>query len=191
MMKALNLSILVIFLIATPCYGQIYSDIISTSNENTHDSVIFQHCLDSIKKYVNLDSRKIKPYIAVCEEMLSGQAELSDRHRFSYVIERIYIEYDKDNLLGVLEIIEDNRKMLDWEGVLPQQKSEFTFTEGFSLLLLGEVEDAQKTFYELLDGAKAEQDTTLMLQSLFSLGKLFRMQNDFVNAEKYSLKYLK
>jgi len=123
--------------------------------------------------------------------MLEGESVVSNRLRFAYVLERIYNEYNYDNIFGILKIIENNRKMLDWDGVLPEQKHQFIYLEGYNLMSMGEVDDAQKMFYELLDIANVKNDTSLMLQSLKSLGELFTNQNDFVNAEKYSLRYLK
>lgn len=191
MKKASLLSFLFILLLVKHSNGQNYSSIIFTASENTADSVIFQNCLDSIIKYVYLDSRKIEPYTKICDQMLNQPTELSNRHRFEYVIQRIYNEFNYKNILGVLEIIETNRKMLDEEGVLPEQKNQFKYLNGYTLLLIGEVGTAQEVFFELLDHAKEKRDSSLMMQSMSSLGKLFGMQNDFVSGEKYTLEFLK
>ena len=187
---AIKISLFFVMLCASPCFGQNYSDLISTASEETPDSVIFDHCLDSISKYVYLDSRKIKPYTSACEEMLTDSTELSNRHRLEYVIQRIYIEYNYDNTFGALEIIETNRKMLELEGIRPVLKNRFKYLQGYTLLLIGETESAQDCFYELLDFAKTNRDTSLMAQSVGSLGKLFGMQKDYENAEKYALEFL-
>jgi len=173
------------------CSAQSYKNIISTSSENTPDSTIFQNCLDSIQKYVYLDSRKIKPYIALCEEMLANGKELSNRHRLDYVIQIIYDEFNYNNYLGIVKIIEDNRKMLDMEGVLYSQKTLFNYLDGYTSLVLGEIESAQSTFQGMLDVAKTENDTIVMLQAHNSLGKLLTEQGDFDNAEKHLLEFYK
>ncbi len=172
-----------------PSYGQTYDNIISTISENTPDSTVFQHCIDSIAKYVYLDSRKMKPYMDAAEEMLSNESELPNRQRLEYVIQLIYDEYNYNNSLGVFKIIESNREMLKLEGIPQKQKNQFKFLEAYSLLTLGQIDDAQEVFYELLNIATVNKDTSLMIQSLSSLGKLFGEQGDIENAEKYSFQF--
>lgn len=74
-----------------------------------------------------MDSRKIKPYMKVCNEMLKHNSELSNRHRFAYIFECIFNEFNHNNSLGILQMIEDNRKMLDWEGVIPKQRNQIKY----------------------------------------------------------------
>lgn len=185
------LAFICFLLLVNTSYSQNYSNIISGTNENTADSVIFQHCIDSIEKYVYLDSRKIEPYFDVCKQMLEHGAELSNRHRFDYIMQTIYNEYNYNNTLGVLQIIESNREMLSWDDVLPVQKNGFKYLTGYTLLSMGEVESAQEIFYELLEIGTQKKDTSLLVQSLGALGKLFIAQNEFDDAEKYTLEFIK
>ncbi len=185
MMKKINLILILICFIGSFCFGQSYTSLITTSNENTADSVIFQHCLDSISKYVYLDSRKIKPYKAICEQMLANNSALTNRHRLGFVIECIYDQYNSGNSMGAFKIIETNKKLLDQDDVLTAQKTQLKYLEGFTLLELGESEDAQRRFYDLLAFAQANKDTTTIVQVSYSLGLLFTYQNEFENAEKY------
>ena len=189
MKKILTIKILIILLFTLRGYGQNYKKIIPSLPETTHDSIIFQHCIDSITKYVYLDSRKIKPYMEAAEEILKNESALTSRHKLDFDIQRIYNEYNYNNNLGVLKIIESNREMVKADGILKSQKKQFKYLEGYTLLTLGEIDNAQEIFYELLDIATANKDTSLMMQSLSSLGKVFSEQGDFANAEKYSLDY--
>lgn len=172
-----------------PSYGQTYSHIISNVTENTEDSIVFQHCIDSIAKYVYLDSRKIKPYMDLAEDLISNESKLSNRQLLDFEFQRIYNEYNYNNTLGVYKIIERNRDKLNLNGITQKQKNHFNYLDAYTLLTLGEVDSAQEKFYELLDFASQNKDTSLMLQNLSSLGRLLGLQGDTENAEQFFFKF--
>lgn len=189
MRKTLTILFLLILLYSSPCNCQNYNNIISTISESTHDTTIFQHCIDSISKYVYIDSRKIKPYMDAAEEILSKESDLPSRLKLDLIIQRIYNQYNYDDNLGIFQIIENNREMLELEGIPTKQKNHFKYLEGYTLMTLGEIDNAQEIFYELLDIAIENKDTSLMMQSISSLGKLYGQQDDYTNAEKYLLEF--
>lgn len=190
MRKLISLSLLFTLLSISYCYGNSYFSTFPHLPENTPDSIIFQHCVDSIRKYVYVDSRKIKPYQSICQEILANKGDhLSKNLQLKFVIQQIYDQYNHNNMLGAVELIKNNQNIAESSGISKSQKNQFNYLNGYTLLVLGETEDAQTIFYELLDFAQQESDTSSMMQSLSALGKLFADQNDFNKAEKYYLNF--
>lgn len=191
MKKKIGFCIIITIFSIVQCLAQSNNNIIFPNTENTPDSIIFQNCIDSIDKYVYLDSRKIKPYVLLCEEMIRDQKELPNSHRLEFVIQCIYNEYNYNDYFGAFKLIETNRKLLDLEGILPSQKNQYKYLDGHTAMVLGEIGNAQRIFYELLEMAQENNNVPVILQSMSSLGKVFSEQNDFDNAEKYFLEYEK
>ncbi len=190
MKKYLLFNILFIMLLAISGNCQNYIDIIKSADKNTPDSIILQNCIDSISKYVYLDSRRITPFMEASEKLINEGSDIPNRLRLDYVIQQIYNEYNYNNNLGIFELIESNKAMLSLDGLSIKQINNFKYLEAYTLLSLGEVDDAQEIFYELYEISKETRDTSLMLQTLSSLGSLFEQQGEFVNAEKYYFDFI-
>lgn len=155
--------------------------------ENIPDSTLFNNYLDSIEKYVYQDSRKMIKYKLLCEEMISSGKELSNANRFEFVIQSIYYQYTQDNTLEAFRIIETNKKMLDLDGISHSQKQGFKYLDGYTSMILGNIDIAQATFYQLMAKALEKKDTSSLFQALNSLGETYERQQDYDNAEKYYL----
>ena len=183
-------SLILLFLCLTNTYGQ-GINIISTSTEETPDSTIFNNCIDSIKKYVYLDSRKIKPFSLLCKELINSSAEITERQKLNYVIQSIYNEFNYADYLGIAKLIVENRYLLDKDGVARSQKVQFNYLDGYTSMMLGDLENAQLRFYDMHQTAKVENDTSLLIQALGSLGALFTKSKDYSSAENYFLEYKK
>ena len=189
-MKSLIVSlVLIISFGLSPAFGQ-GTDIITTATEETPDSTLFNNCLDSIEKYVYLDSRKIKPYVSLADELLRKSEIISSRQHLDYVMLMIYNEFNYAHHLGIAKMILDNSYLLSAPGITKSQRRQFKYLDGFTSMMLGDLEKAQVTFYDMLETAKIENDTSSLLQALASLGTTFTKANDYVNAENYYKEYL-
>lgn len=187
MKKYLFTTILFVFFISNLVCGKSLTKIDSKEG-NSPDSLVFQTYLDSIEKYVYMDSRKILEYVTLCEEMITEDKSLSNTNRLNFVIQNIYYQYTLDSLLEISRLIETNRKMLELSGIPNSIKKNFQYLDGFTSKVLGDQESAQKIFYQLLEDAIENNDTSTIYRSLHFLGTIYLDQKDYEKAEEYLLR---
>lgn len=155
--------------------------------ETAPDSIVFKNYNDSIAKYVYRDSRRIDEYLSLCEDMITHDKELSNANRLDFVLNKIYYQYTLDNTLKVVELIETNKGMLELKGISYKQKKNFKYLDGYTSMVLGNLEAAQTTYYELLNESLDQKDSSITFQALYALGEIYLTQKEYNTAEKYFL----
>lgn len=153
--------------------------------ENTVDLDRFQAYVDSIDKYLYLNTDTVDMYFASCKHILQQNIPVADSSLFDYAIQEIYYAHAKDNALAAFQIIKANEHWLELEEIPQRLKNTFTYMKGFTLMALGDLASAQKIYYKIIDQGERQRDTSLLLQGLYSLGQLLSDEGDFDDAIDY------
>ncbi len=140
--------------------------------------------LDSTDKYLYRDIDLANLALAECQKIIDQNVYLSDSLKFEYVLQKIYFEFSLADPLGAYQIILDNDKIASGEGITELQKSSYNYLKGFTYMSIGDLEAAQKLYYQQLETGKANNDSTTILKSAYSLGQLFNDEQEYEEAIK-------
>ncbi len=149
---------------------------------NTIDLDRFQAYVDSIEKYLYLDTDSVDMYFENCKYILQQNIPLPDSSLFDYVIQEIYYAHAKDEALAAFQIIEANQQLVESEEIPQKLKNNFIYMKGFTSMALGDLTLARKIFYEIIDRGEQQRDTAQMVSGLFSLGQLLSDEKEFKEA---------
>lgn len=150
--------------------------------ENVNEQDKFKMYLDTIQKYLYLDTDTVDQYFQACQDIIEQKVPLSDSSLFAYVIQEIYYAHVKENALAAYRIITSHEHLLEAE-IIPQRlKNNFIYIRGFTYMILGDLDFAQKSFYELIDNGEKQRDTSQIIKGLFSLGQLLNDEGDLDGA---------
>ncbi|MBX2871516.1 MAG: hypothetical protein KTR30_05435 [Saprospiraceae bacterium] len=149
---------------------------------STSDQREFQMYVDSIEKYLYLNTNVVDQYFNSCKDILEKDIPIPDSSLFDYVIQEIYYAHVKDNALAAFQIMEVHEHMLEVEEVPQKLKNSFIYMKGFTSMTLGDLAFARAAFYELIDRGEQQRDSSQLVLGLFSLGQLLSDQKDFVGA---------
>ncbi len=153
--------------------------------ENTINLDRFQEYVDSIERYLYLDTDSVDMYFDNCEYILQQNIPLPDSSLFDYAIQEIYYAHAKDEALVAFQIIKANEHFLEIEEIPQRLKNTFTYMKGFTLMALGDLASAQKIYYKIIDRGEQQRDTSILVQGLYSLGQLLSDEEDFDDAINY------
>ena len=153
--------------------------------ENPIDLDRFQAYVDSIEKYLYLDTDSLDMYFANCQYILQQNIPLPDSSLFDYAIQEIYYAHAKDDALAAFQIIKANEHWLEVEEIPQKLKNTFTYMKGFTFMALGDLASAQKIYYKIIDQGERQRDTSILVQGLYSLGQLLSDEEDFDDAINY------
>lgn len=149
-------------------------------NVNEHDK--FQMYLDTINKYLYLNTDTVDQYFEACQRIIQQQAPLPDSSLFAYVIQEIYYAHVKENALAAYQIITNHEHLLEAAVIPEKEKNNFIYIRGFTYMTLGDLDFAQQSFYQLIDNGEKQRDTSQMIKGLFSLGQLLNDEEDLDGA---------
>ncbi len=153
---------------------------LTLESANEHDK--FQMYLDTINKYLYLNTDTVDQYFLACQNIIEQKVSLPDSSLFAYVIQEIYYAHVKENALAAYRIISNHEHVLE-AAVIPQRlKNTFIYIRGFTYMVLGDLDFAQKSFYELIDNGEKQRDTSQIIKGLFSLGQLLNDERDLDGA---------
>lgn len=153
---------------------------VTLENANEHDK--FQMYLDTINKYLYLNTDTVDQYFEACQRIIQQQAPLPDSSLFAYVIQEIYYAHVKENALTAYQIITNHEHLLEATVIPEELKNNFIYIRGFTYMTLGDLNFAQQSFYQLIDNGEKQRDTSQMIKGLFSLGQLLNDEEDFEGA---------
>lgn len=93
--------------------------------------------------------------------------------------------------MGAYQLILDNEKSLSNDGISKSQKGSFNYLKSFTYMSIGDLETAQKSYYNELEIGRADNDTSAIIRSLYSLGQLYNDENEYLEAIDCFSKVLK
>lgn len=153
---------------------------LTLENANEHDK--FQMYVDTINKYLYLDTDIVDQYFEACQNIIEQKIPLPDSSLFAYVIQEIYYAHVKENPLAAYQIITEHEHLLETEVIPEELKNNFIYIRGFTYMTLGDLDVAQQSFYQLIDNGEKQRDTSQIIKGLFSLGQLLNDEEDFKGA---------
>lgn len=150
--------------------------------ENANEQDKFQMYVDTIYKYLYLNTDTVDHYFQACQDIIEKKVPLSDSSLFAYIIQEIYYAHVKENALAAFKIITKHEHLLEATVIPEELKNNFIYIRGFTYMALGDLDFAQKSFYQLIDNGEKQRDTSQILKGLFSLGQLLNDERDLVGA---------
>lgn len=155
--------------------------------ESTSDQEKFYIYLDLIDKnmYHNIDVTI--QALEACQKMIDQGIKLTPSSLLEYNISQIYFEHNNFNPLKSYQLIIESEALLKNEEITENLKSKFDYIKGYTYMEIGDLESAQKTYYEILDKGRETKDTSSIINGLYSLGQLYGDEKDYESAIKYFL----
>jgi len=138
--------------------------------------------LDTIDEYLYRDIDLTTKALIECQKIVDNGAILSDSIMLEYVTSQIYYEYSKANPLGAFQKIVDNEDITKSSGISENQIKNFSYLKCFTLHSIGDLEAAQKEYYNQIEQSKLAKDTTSIVRNLHSLGQLFNDEKEYSDA---------
>jgi len=153
--------------------------------EQTSQQQQFLIYLDSIDKYLYRDVNITIQALEECEVIIQQGTPLSESSLFQYNILKIYSEHSNSNPLAAYQLILDSEFLLESNKITKKQIKNFNYMKSYTYMAIGDLETAQRSYYQMIEEEKANRDTANMVNSLYSLGQLYTDQNNFDSAIKY------
>lgn len=142
------------------------------------DELKFEMFVDSIEIYLYRDFDFTLALEDKCEQLIQNGIQLNDSILLNYAIQKSYINYSQDNVVEAYNDLIDSEHLLDSDIVSIDQVVNHRYLKGYMLMSLGDLEEAQNTYYAAIDEGLAIGDTSIIISSMFSLGQLFNESND-------------
>ncbi len=146
--------------------------------DQTSDKEKFAIYLDSIDKYLYRDLEITKYTIDQCQKIIDQKVPIPDSDFFQFILFQIYNHHNKANPLSAYKTISEYEHKLDLFQISKTKKGTFNYLKAFTYMAIGDLESAQKTYYQNLEDARIQKDTSSIISSLYSLGQLYKDEKD-------------
>ena len=138
----------------------------------------FQTYVDSIDKYLYRDVDLVHKAFKECEDIIRQDPQLGDSLVFEHNLNKIYFLHNELASLDAYRYILKTDADIDIEQLSPKQILSFNYIKAFTLMSLGDMEAAQKLYYENIDRGWALKDTNSVVSNMYSLGQLYSDDSD-------------
>jgi len=156
--------------------------------ESTRDSTKFNAFLQIIFDNNLFNSPISIEYLEKCQKLLDNGAAIPNKYLLEYALARATFEQNNNEEIKSYQILKEAKELANAPDVSNQLRNQYKYIEAYTLMILGDYEVAQKSYYELLEESKENKDTISMVDALFSLGQLFSLKEDYSSAQKYFLR---
>ncbi len=158
--------------------------------EQTSEEQKFEIYLDTISKYMYRDGNIVQFGIKNCQKILDQNIPIPDSTFFRFTLKKIYYQLYLDNPVGAYQIIlEFENKLEEWQ-ISDLDKGNFNYIKAYTYMAMGDLGEAQKTYYQNIEEALMVKDTNNIYGSLYSLGQLYSEQGNHLSAIEYYNKAL-
>ncbi|MEO0472294.1 MAG: ATP-binding protein [Bacteroidota bacterium] len=171
-------------------FAQVPASWQKTFAEAENDQQRFEMYLDSIDKFLYRDIDIAEAAMQACQAILDRGGTLPDSSQFKFVLQSIYLRHSMADPLGAYTIIATHQNRLDTLNISVHDKSVFQYLAGFTYMELGDLKTAQETYYQTLENAYLDQDTSTVISCYHSLGQLFNDDKDPREAIRHLQKVL-
>ena len=152
--------------------------------DGSSDEELFKIYNDSIDKYLYRDTELTKRTLQACEGLLVQGISPPDSLLFFYKNNRILFKLAESDNVGAYQELLETEKTIDDKHLSPSMARRFKYLKGFTFMALGDLEAAQKVYYENIVTGKERKDTSTIISNLYSLGQLYSDEGDYEDAIK-------
>jgi len=155
---------------------------------NLPDSTIFQSHLDSIYKYLYSDFNIVGKHLEQCKTIISKESAIPFIMKRDFIYHNVLHERNLRNYVKAYQILNDNRSILFSEEVNISAINQTRLAEGYILYNLGDVEQAQKIYLDLIEWSQDNNNRYIYLSGLYYLAQIQSSVKNYSDAEKNFLK---
>ena len=163
------------------------------SLQQSAQETIFQAQLDTIAIYLYRDKSITEQAFKVCED-LKSKTSINLELLFEFYIQKIYLEHSELNPIKAYETIALLEKEIDTSLITQKNINSLNYITAYTLMSLGEIDEAQETYYNNIKKAWAKKDTQTFMNNNYSLGQLYATKDDLessINCYKKNIELLK
>lgn len=151
-------------------------------NRNINDKDKFSMYLDSINKYLYRDDKIVIEAIDACESIFQNSNQLDNEDLLKFVTQKIYYEQKRNKYLECYKLVSNHNHLLNNEDISDKTKEHFIYIKGYTFMTLSDLEEAQKTYYNLYEKGQSKRDTGLITMSLYSIGQIYNEEKEYESA---------
>ncbi len=147
--------------------------------ETTSEREKFSMYLDSINVYLLKDVDVAEFAAEQCEKIIENKEDLGDSLIFELIIQKICIKQTKSRPLEAYKLILDTDRAIANGEIVVSDPGYYNYLKSFTYMTIGDIEEAQKSYYKNLDLAEENKDTTALISNYFSLGQLYNDEGEY------------
>ena len=151
-------------------------------NRNINDKDKFSMYLDSINKYLYRDDKIVIEAIDACESIFQNSNQLDNEDLLKFVTQKIYYEQKRNKYLECYKLVSNHNHLLNNDNISDKTKEHFIYIKGYTFMTLSDLEEAQKTYYNLYEKGQSKRDTGLITMSLYSIGQIYNEEKEYESA---------
>ena len=151
-------------------------------NRNINDKDKFSMYLDSINKYLYRDDKIVIEAIDACESIFQNSNQLDNEDLLKFVTQKIYYEQKRNKYLECYKLVSNHNHLLNNDDISDKTKEHFIYIKGYTFMTLSDLEEAQKTYYNLYEKGQSKRDTGLITMSLYSIGQIYNEEKEYESA---------
>ncbi len=184
-MKNIGKTWIVIF---TICTTPLLAQTIQATPEETRPDISgeeqFLSYVDTMEFYLYQSNKIVEKMILNCEAILNQTSTISDSARIFYCINKINYNLNFNHTLEAYQTIVDHEAIIHNEGIPEEKQQRFSYLHAYTLMMLGDLDEAQNIYYQDLEKSKINKDTVAWASTLYSLGQLYSDKKEYQAAEK-------
>ncbi len=154
--------------------------------ENASSQIKFSVYLDSLisnmYKNIELSDNIVNSCLQLIEE---EKDQISDSLQMEFIINRIYLEYNKIKPIAAYQIISEASVGLNEMDITTDQIATFNYLKSFTDMSLGDLESAQISYYSEIERGKSIHDFKTVYRNLYSLAILLKEEGNYESSIKF------
>jgi signal transduction histidine kinase len=124
------------------------------------------------------DMNLVENIFEACDSIIQSDPLIHDSLLFQYSLAQIYYELSNNRTLEAYKIILDLEEDSHQSYISRKPRSAYNYINAFTIMSLGDLESAQKVYYNNVEFGKSTQDTATILMNLYSLGQLYNDEEE-------------
>lgn len=159
--------------LAYSAVSQVDNPEFSSDVEPASDERRLEMYVDSIDKYLYRDSEIAKEYMQRMDNVLETNPSVPDSIVVLYLKNKVLFHHNQGNPVQAFQIYAEARNEIYAEGIPVSLRFSMKYLEGFTLMELGDLDAAQKLFYQNIIDGKELNNLGIVSSNLYSLGQLY------------------
>lgn len=135
--------------------------------------------IDTAHKYLYLDVDISLAALDASKEIIDKTHNIPDSLIFKYKFQKIYQELNMLQNLDAFKTVMDCETDLNWGEISSDDRTSFNYIKGFTFMIFGDLEAAQKAYYENIVLGKKNNKYGSVINNLYSLGQLYNDEQDY------------